>query len=177
MRFMQTRSAPASAAGRAVGAATSAVGAGLVFVRMRRFLRVCVAALVVCSYVLGSPPSVHADSKSDFLVRMLATSSQFRVRAQAALALAANNEPAVIQALTKSLRGDEHPAVRAASASALERLRAPSSLSALRAALRDEDKTVRAAAQRAVSEVEKSSATLAVKSLPTPTIPSDSSKG
>lgn len=144
---------------------------------MRRFLRVCVAALVLCVCATSSAPSsAHADSKSDFLVRMLASSSQFRVRAQAALALGAANEAAVIEALSRALRSDDHPAVRAASASALERLRAPSSLAALKAALRDEDKTVRAAAQRAVNEVERRTASVPA-SQPTPIVPSDTSKG
>ena len=119
------------------------------FVRMLRCLRVCVAATWLC---LGAAwPAQAGDSRTDFLVRMLATSSQFRVRAQAALALAGTpDDPTVAAALTKALSRDEHPAVRAASASALERLRPPSAVSALREALRDDDKAVRAAAKRAL---------------------------
>ena len=123
------------------------------FVRMLLLFRVCVAALCFCTIVCAS--EVRADSRTDFLVRMLGTSSQFRVRAQAALALGAAEDPAVVPALTKALRRDGHPAVRAASASALERLGAPSSAAALKLALRDNDKTVRAAAKRALDEVER----------------------
>lgn len=115
--------------------------------------------------MLGAASLAHAgDSRTEFLVRMLATSSQFRVRAQAALALAGTpDDPQVAAALTRALSRDEHPAVRAASASALERLRPPSALGALRTALRDEDKAVRAAAKRALAEVERA-ASLAAKS-------------
>lgn len=130
---------------------------------MLRLLRICVAALVLCAGTAHVASVARADSRSDFLVRMLGTSSQFRVRAQAALALATNSDPAVVQALITALRKDEHPAVRAASASALERLRAPNSLTALKAALKDSDKTVRAAAQRAVTEVEKLAASTTTK--------------
>lgn len=147
------------------------------FVRVLRILRVGVAALVLCLCAICGTPSAQADSKSDFLVRMLSTSSQFRVRAQAALALGANDEPAVIQALIRALRVDDHPAVRAASASALERLRPASSLSALKAALRDKDKTVRAAAQRAVNQVEKRVASAAVQPPSIPVVPSGPGKG
>jgi hypothetical protein len=105
---------------------------------------------------------------------MLATSSQFRVRAQAALALAASpDDSAVAAALVKALRSDEHPAVRAASASALEHAGSQVA-SALREALRDDDKTVRAAAKRALEEVERSTP----KSLPVVTpLPGDVSRG
>ena len=144
---------------------------------MLRLLRVCVAALVICLGAGSLASSTRADSRSDFLVRMLGSSSQFRVRAQAALALAANDDPAVIQALIKALRDDDHPAVRAASASALERLRPASSLTALKQALRDEDKTVRAAAQRALKEVEQRVATALKSNQPTPSLPIEPSKG
>jgi hypothetical protein len=144
-----------------------------VFVRMLRLLRVCVAALSLCLSVTWGVPQARADSRSDFLIRMLGTSSQFRVRAQAALALASSDDSAVVPALIKSLRGDDHPAVRAASASALERLRVPSSLVALKeAAQRDQDKTVRAAAKRAVQEVERG-----IASRPSPSQPGETGKG
>jgi hypothetical protein len=118
--------------------------------------------------------TARADARTDFLVKMLATSSQFRVRAQAALALAANPaDDKVAAALVKALREDEHPAVRAASASALEGAGTHVS-AALRDALRDEDKTVRAAAKRALEEIGKGSP----KSAPVVTpLPGDVSRG
>lgn len=138
---------------------------------MLRRLRVyCAVVLVgVCTH-----GTAQADARTDFLVRMLETSSQFRVRAQAALALAASpDDSAVSAALVKALRQDEHPAVRAASASALEHAGSQVA-SALRDALRDEDKTVRAAAKRALDEVERS----APKSMPVVTpLPGDVSRG
>lgn len=140
-------------------------------VGMLRCLRVCCAAFLMCLCTHGT---VHADARTDFLVRMLGTSSQFRVRAQAALALASSpDDSAVAAALVKALRGDEHPAVRAASASALEH-GGSQVASALREALRDEDKTVRAAAKRALDEVERG----APKSMPIVTpLPGDVSRG
>jgi hypothetical protein len=98
---------------------------------------------------------------------MLSTSSQFRVRAQAALALGSgSSDPNAVNALAVALRKDDHPAVRAASASALEHLRATSALTALKAALRDEDKAVRAAAKRAVDALGRTIASTASVSRP-----------
>ncbi len=91
-----------------------------------------------------------ADARTDFLVKMLTSSTQFRVRTQAALALGAQPPaPDITQALTKAL-SDEHPAVRAASASALERIKDASTLTALRAAQNDSDASVRAAVKSAI---------------------------
>jgi hypothetical protein len=112
------------------------------------------AAALIVSLCLAS--GVQADSRGDFLIRMLSTSSQFRVRAQAALALGSGSpDESAVNALAYALRKDDHPAVRAASASALERLRATNQLSALKEALRDQDKAVRAAAKRAVEELSR----------------------
>lgn len=120
--------------------------------RMLRCLRVCVSVVIVCLSLVGD---AHADGRTEFLIRMLSTSSQFRVRAQAALALGGNvGEPSVVQALTKALRSDDHPAVRAASASALTHAEAPEAVASLRGALRDRDKAVRGAAKRALQEAQ-----------------------
>src|SRR5689334_15704301 len=72
--------------------------------------------------LLLSPHGALADARSDYLVRLLAGSTQFRVRAQAAISLG-SVEPAasVVSALSKAL-SDEHPAVRAAAANSLGRL-------------------------------------------------------
>lgn len=109
---------------------------------------------------------------------MLGTSTQFRVRAQAALALASTVDDAnVAAALTRALSNDDHPAVRAASASALERIRPPSALPALREALRDEDKAVRAAAKRALEEIERTAVANAKITPLTSTLPRDPARG
>lgn len=96
-----------------------------------------------------------ADARTDFLVRMLGTSAQFRVRAQAALALGQQKgEPSAVRALIEAL-DDEHPAVRAASAAALERLGDPSAVPALKAAQDDDDGAVRTAIRSALSALDR----------------------
>jgi HEAT repeats len=118
--------------------------------------RLLPASLLALALSLCLLPGVQADSRGDFLIRMLSTSSQFRVRAQAALALGSGApDESAVNALAYALRKDDHPAVRAASASALERLRATNQLSSLKEALRDEDKAVRAAAKRAIEELSR----------------------
>jgi hypothetical protein len=113
---------------------------------------------------------------------MLTSSAQFRVRAQAALALAtAVDDANVAAALTRALSSDDHPAVRAASASALERIRPASAVPALRAALRDDDKAVRAAAKSALAEIERTAVASAKVTPLTPSLgtssPRDPSRG
>jgi len=118
-------------------------------------LRIVTGLLAVALGLLAVAPA-RADERTDFLIRMLATSDQFRVRAQAALALGTRpNEASVQRALTGSLR-DAHPAVRAASASSLERLQDPQALVALRPLQRDRDEAVRAAVERAITTLERS---------------------
>lgn len=119
----------------------------------------CLAVVVLCLSLTGV---ASADARTDFLVRMLASSTQFRVRTQAALALGAQPPAAEItQALAKAL-ADEHPAVRAASASALERIKDPSTLSALRAAQNDSDASVRTAVKGALDAMGAKASTAAV---------------
>lgn len=97
----------------------------------------------------------RADTQTDFLARMLVESSQFRVRAQAALGLSSRAPDAsAAQALMRALR-DEHPAVRAASASALERWKEPKALAALTAARNDRDPAARTAIERAIATIKK----------------------
>lgn len=109
------------------------------------------ALLAAC---LGYARPTLADARTEFLMRMLQTSTQFRVRTQAALALGAQEpSPAVVSALAGALN-DEHPAVRAASAAALERLKDPSALAALRRAQNDSDGTVRSAVRSAIASLE-----------------------
>ena len=90
-------------------------------------------------------------------MRLLRTSDQFRVRAQAALALARPNpEAGVVDALISAL-ADGEPAVRAAAAAALETAGDPRALDALRTARQDSDRDVRAAIERAIHSIEHNS--------------------
>jgi hypothetical protein len=109
------------------------------------------AILIAISFPAST---AHADARSDYLVQLLSGSSQFRVRAQAAISLGAvQADPKVVEALGRALR-DEHPAVRAAAANSLGRIADPASLTALKAATADSEAPVRAAALAAVTRVE-----------------------
>lgn len=112
-------------------------------------------ALVVAFAVAASAVTVLADARTEYLVRLLRTSSTFRVRAQAALSLGRiQDDPQVVRALSEALR-DDHPAVRTAAAASLEQIGDPSAIEALRAASRDRDSTVRAQVQRSVRTLER----------------------
>lgn len=72
--------------------------------------------------VLMTSAAASASPRGDVLRNLLASSREFRVRSQAALALGAMPaEPGVTDALRAALR-DEHPAVRLAAAASLSRL-------------------------------------------------------
>lgn len=112
----------------------------------------CLLLLVLA---LIAPRAAHADARTEFLTRMLAESSQFRVRAQAALALGQRErDPLAVRGLVGALK-DAHPAVRAASAAALEQLRATEAIAALKAARGDKDQSVRGAVARAIASLER----------------------
>lgn len=114
-----------------------------------------VFALFLLLVALIVPSLTNADARTDFLVRMLRTSDQFRVRAQAALALArVQNDPNVTRALVDALR-DDNAAVRAAAAASLETVGDPTAIDGLRGVLNDRDSGVRAAAQRSIRALER----------------------
>jgi len=118
--------------------------------RASRWVAAAVAALL-----FAATSTVLADARSSYLVRLLRTSSQFRVRAQAALSLGGvQSDPSVVRALAEALR-DDHPAVRASAASSLERLADPSALSALRARENDGEPAVRSAVRRAIRRLDR----------------------
>jgi hypothetical protein len=119
----------------------------------RLFAAFC--GVLMMSLALGvAPGSARADARSDYLVQLLSGSSQFRVRAQAAISLGAiQADSNVVAALGRALK-DEHPAVRAAAANSLGRLADPASLSALKAATSDSEEPVRTAATAAVARIE-----------------------
>jgi len=96
----------------------------------------------------------HADDpRSTYLIKLLEGSSQFRVRAQAAISLGTVEASRVaVEALNKALR-DVHPAVRAAAATSLGRVGDANSLAALRVLERDSEEPVRSAARAAVGKL------------------------
>ena len=93
------------------------------------------------------------DPRSTYLIKLLEGSSQFRVRAQAAISLGAvERSSAAAQALTSALR-DSHPAVRAAAATSLGRIGDSSSVAALRGLERDPEEPVRTAARASIARL------------------------
>lgn len=137
--------------------------------RARRFA----GGLAMLAVLLWVAPEARADARTDYLIRLLETSSTFRVRAQAALSLGRlDADGAIVRALSRAL-GDDHPAVRTAAAASLEQLGDPSALGALRNSLRDRDATVRGAVNRAVRSLERVARTRPR----TEPVPSDPSEG
>ncbi|MCG8554597.1 MAG: HEAT repeat domain-containing protein [Proteobacteria bacterium] len=94
-----------------------------------------------------------ADPRSEYLIRLLRSSGQFRVRAQAAVALGrGSSDEAVLRALEGAL-ADRHPAVRAAAASALGVHGGPLALASLRRARGDREAAVRKAVDSALARM------------------------
>jgi hypothetical protein len=118
----------------------------------RRWFLARGAALLATTLLV--PGHAAADARSDYLIRLLKGSTQFRVRAQAAISLGGiAAAPEVTDALASSLK-DEHPAVRASAATSLSRLGDPRALSALRAAAQDPEPPVRTAVRAAIAKLE-----------------------
>jgi hypothetical protein len=110
--------------------------------------------LLVTALVVFEPALANADARSEYLIRLLEGSTQFRVRAQAAISLGSvESAPEVTTALSAALR-DEHPAVRAAAASSLGRLGDAKAIAALRAAAQDPEAPVRDAVKGAIVKLE-----------------------
>lgn len=120
------------------------------FVRTKGFAITGLVAVVLVASL------AKADARTDYIVRLLKTSSSFRVRAQAALSLGrvGNSNAAVVRDLSQALR-DNHPAVRSAAAVSLGEIRNTSAIPALRAASLDSDRTVRQAAEDALARLER----------------------
>lgn len=126
-------------------------------------------ALVVVSSVLAPGHAQADDPRSSYLIKLLEGSSQFRVRAQAAISLGAVAPSAtVLGALGNALR-DVHPAVRAAAATSLGRVGDSSKVASLRPLERDPEEPVRNAAKQAIAKLEGASAPVR---MPEPTQPS-----
>lgn len=119
-------------------------------VQLRRGLTAAAVSLAL----LALAGAASADARSDYLIRLLQGSSQFRVRAQAAISLGSVGASAeVLSALSVGL-ADEHPAVRAAAANSLGKLADPKALPALRKVASDPEVPVRSAATAAIAALE-----------------------
>jgi HEAT repeat protein len=95
------------------------------------------------------------NAQSIYLIKLLEGSSQFRVRAQAAISLGMiERSPAAREALTAALH-DEHPAVRTAAATSLGRLGDSNHVVALRALGSDPEAPVRNAARASIGRIER----------------------
>jgi len=93
------------------------------------------------------------DPRSTYLIKLLQGSSQFRVRAQAAISLGSiEGSSSTRTALVSALR-DLHPAVRAAAATALGRVGDESVVAALRTLERDTEEPVRTAARASIARL------------------------
>jgi hypothetical protein len=102
---------------------------------------------------LLSASGALADARSDYLVRLLRDSGQFRVRAQAAISLGnVRGQPEVVDVLVEALR-DTHPAVRAAAATSLGDLGDGSHVAKLRPLQNDPEGPVQAAARLAIAKL------------------------
>jgi hypothetical protein len=110
--------------------------------------------LIALALCLPSPDARADDPRNTYLIKLLQGSSQFRVRAQAAISLGAvEGSPSALGALTTAL-ADTHPAVRAAAANSLGRIGNSGALSALRRLERDPEEPVRSAASAAIAKLE-----------------------
>ncbi|MDW8361213.1 MAG: HEAT repeat domain-containing protein [Myxococcales bacterium] len=127
-----------------------------VAVRLGSFLVFVVTSLAAFGV---STAAAQGDPRTEYLTRLLTTSTSFRVRAQAALSLGRlQGNTAASRALAIALREDEHPAVRTAAAAALEQVgdTSPQVLSALETAVREErDRAARDAASRALASLRR----------------------
>lgn len=112
-------------------------------------------ALLVLVVVLATAAgTANANSRQDYLLRLLRTSSSFRARAQAALSLGQLDASRKSVAALEKAAADKHPAVRVSAISSLQRLESKSSLPVIERATRDRNKAVRRAAFDAVQALE-----------------------
>jgi hypothetical protein len=116
--------------------------------RARKRSFAVLAAIVLATGLAG------ADGRTDYLVRMLRTSTQYRVRIQAALTLGEIADSASLPALVEALE-DEESSVRVAALAALARIGDPSVLDAVRARVRDRNGSVARQARTSVRTLEQ----------------------
>lgn len=107
------------------------------------------ALCLCCSMVRADDP------RSAYLIKLLEGSSQFRVRAQAAISLGTvEGSRSAVEALTTALH-DQHPAVRAAAATSLGKVGDAQAIAALRSLDRDSEEPVRVAARESVARLSR----------------------
>lgn len=117
-----------------------------------------IAILCVVSTIVFAPAMAGADERSDALVRLLETSTEFRVRTQAALSLGrTTGGSSVVQALVRAL-ADSNPSVRGAAATALGSVGDSASVAALqRLTASSQPAAVRTAATQAITAIQRRS--------------------
>lgn len=108
---------------------------------------------LLAAMLLGVAAPAAADARTDYLIKLLGGSDQFRVRVQAAISLASVGDSQEVQHALVGALDDEHPAVRAAAASTLGRLGNGSAIAALRAAENDSEAPVRVAVKAALTKL------------------------
>lgn len=109
-------------------------------------------ALCLALLVLVGAAGARVSSR-EYLEQQLASSTDFRNRTQAALALGRLADARSRAALERALASDSNPAVRAAAAVSLGKLRDARAVPALRRAMRDDAASVRRQAEAAIAEI------------------------
>lgn len=123
---------------------------------------VLLASLAVCAGLSVTPafagdevaaqPAENAQIR--YLVKLLGSSAQFRVRAQAAIALGLIEDSQAARSALQAALQDPHPAVRAAAATSLGRIGDPNHVYSLRMLAADPDEPVRNAARASIGRIE-----------------------
>lgn len=105
------------------------------------FIAVVAASVVALSSLC--PSTASADPRTEFFVKQLKTSDDFKVRTQAALALGASGDSAAVDPLCSALAGDANSSVKVAAAAALGKLGKAEGASCLKTAKgREKDSSV-----------------------------------
>jgi HEAT repeat protein len=123
---------------------------------------VLLASLAACAGLSATPafagdqveaqPAENAQIR--YLIKLLGSSAQFRVRAQAAIALGLIEDSHAARSALQAALQDPHPAVRAAAATSLGRIGDPNHVYSLRTLATDPDEPVRNAARASIGRIE-----------------------
>lgn len=129
---------------------------------------------LVTSAIVFASSVAAADPPTSYLVDQLTKGSDFRVRAQAALALGGSGDDAAVKPLCDAL-GDANEAVRTAAAAALGKLAKPAGLPCLKAAeSREKNAATKAQIQKSISTLNSGGGS--GSSVPNPPPPGPGSK-